>query len=65
MSRAKKLSTTFKQEIIHRHAWPTKARAMAAIADYIDRFYNPRRRHSFVGNISPLDFELQFMRQAA
>lgn len=62
---AESFFSTLKQELIHRHAWPTKASAKAAIADYIDHFYNPRRRHSFVGNISPLDFELQFMRQAA
>ena len=62
---AESFFSTLKQELVHRHAWPTKARATAAIADYIDHFYNPRRRHSFVGNISPLDFELQFMRQAA
>jgi transposase InsO family protein len=57
--------STLKQELIHRHGWPTKARAKAAIGRYIDDFYNPRRRHSFVGNISPLDFELRFMQQAA
>jgi putative transposase len=62
---AESFFSTLKQELIHRHAWPTKARAKAAIADYIDHFYNPRRRHSFVGNISPLDFELRFMQQAA
>jgi putative transposase len=62
---AESFFSTLKQELIHRHPWPTKARAKAAIADYIDHFYNPRRRHSFVGHISPLDFELQFMHQAA
>lgn len=62
---AESFFSTLKQELIHRHGWPTKARAKAAIADYIDHFYNPRRRHSFVGNISPLDFELRFMQQAA
>jgi hypothetical protein len=32
---------------------------------YIDDLYSPQRRHSFVDNISPLDFELRFMQQAA
>ena len=62
---AESFFSTLKQELIHRHGWPTKAGAKAAIGRYIDDFYNPRRRHSFVGNISPLDFELRFMQQAA
>ena len=27
--------------------------------DYIEGFYNRERRHSFLGNLSPLNFELQ------
>ena len=54
-----------KQKLIYLHGWPTKARAKATIGRYIDDFYNPRWRASFVGNISPLDFELQFMQQTA
>ncbi|WP_417841262.1 IS3 family transposase, partial [Terasakiella sp.] len=26
---------------------------------YINRFYNPKRRHSYLGNISPMQFELK------
>lgn len=62
---AESFFSTLKQELIHRHRWPSKAGAKAAIGRYIDDFYNPQRRHSFVGNISPLDFELRFMQQAA
>ena len=29
----------------------------AAMADYIDNFYNAERRHSYLGNISPTEFE--------
>jgi len=29
----------------------------AAMADYIDSFYNVERRHSYLGNISPKEFE--------
>jgi transposase InsO family protein len=39
--------------------WPTRAAAVAAITDYIDVFYNRQRRHSSLGYISPVAFELQ------
>jgi len=40
-------------------SWPTRAAAVAAVADYIDVFYNRQRRHSSLGYISPVAFELQ------
>ena len=39
--------------------WPTRAAAVAAVADYIDVFYNRQRRHSSLGYLSPVAFELQ------
>ncbi|MGH8175013.1 MAG: IS3 family transposase, partial [Steroidobacter sp.] len=27
--------------------------------DYIERFYNPKRRHSTLGYLSPADYEMQ------
>ena len=27
--------------------------------DYIERFYNPKRRHSTIGYLSPMDFEMK------
>jgi putative transposase len=39
--------------------WPTRAAAVAAITDYIDVFYNRWRRHSSLGYISPVEFELR------
>jgi transposase InsO family protein len=42
------------------HDWyPSHAAARRAIADYIDSFYNPLRRHSTIGYISPDEFELR------
>ena len=32
--------------------------ARQAIAEWIDGFYNPQRRHSTIGNTSPVQFEL-------
>ncbi|MGH8930548.1 MAG: IS3 family transposase, partial [Egibacteraceae bacterium] len=36
----------------------TRADAAAEIFSYIEGFYNRRRRHSFLGYVSPLDFEM-------
>lgn len=40
------------------HIVPASNAARLAIFDYIERFYNPIRRHSTLGNISPIDYEL-------
>ena len=37
----------------------TRADAKADVFDYIERFYNSRRRHSTIGYVSPLQFEQQ------
>jgi transposase InsO family protein len=36
---------------------PTRRQAELAVFDYIETFYNPRRRHSSLGNLSPVAFE--------
>ena len=48
---------TIKAELIWRGQWFTRAQTHAAIANYIDEFYNPHRRHSAIGYSSPMDFE--------
>jgi putative transposase len=48
---------SLKKDLIHRQAWPTKAEAPTAVFDYIEAFYNRRRRHSTLGMLSPLEFE--------
>jgi len=50
---------TLKAELVHRTDFATREGATAAISDYIENFYNPRRRHSSLGYVSPLVFELQ------
>ena len=37
----------------------TRAQAKADVFDYIEYFYNPNRRHSTLGYLSPIDFELE------
>ncbi|MGX7345261.1 IS3 family transposase [Acetobacter pasteurianus] len=48
---------SLKAEWLWRQNWPTRRQASAAIFQYINGFYNPRRRHSYLGGISPLAFE--------
>jgi Integrase core domain len=48
---------TLKKERIYRQSWPTRAAARTAIFSYIEGWYNPRRRHSTLGYLSPIEFE--------
>ena len=44
-------------ELIDRTKFRTQAEAKMAVFDYIEGFYNPRRRHSSIGQMSPVNFE--------
>ncbi|MEO0592023.1 MAG: IS3 family transposase [Myxococcota bacterium] len=57
--------STLKEELIYRHAWPTRARLKEELEDYIDGFYNSERRHSAAGRMSPVEYERGCMRAAA
>jgi transposase InsO family protein len=50
---------TIKAELIWRRSWETRRQAEAAIFQYINGFFNSRRRHSTLGGKSPLAFEQQ------
>jgi putative transposase len=50
---------SIKKEKIYRQSWPTRAAARTAIFAYIEGWYNPRRRHSTLGYLSPIEFERQ------
>ena len=47
---------SLKAELIWRNRWDTRRQAEGAIFQYINGFYNPRRRHSSLGGKSPLGF---------
>ncbi len=49
--------STLKTERCHRRTYLTRNQARADIFDYIERFYNPVRRHSTLNNLSPVMFE--------
>jgi len=62
---AESFFATLKTEFYYRRAWPTKAGAALAVGDWIEDRYNRRRRHSSVGQVSPVAFELQYSNQTA
>jgi putative transposase len=51
--------SSLKTEKIARKTYRTRNQAKADVFDYIERFYNPTRRHSTLGYLSPMDFEKQ------
>ncbi len=58
---AESFFATIKGEMIDHADYLTRGAAITAIADYIDGFYNPYRRHSALDYVSPIEFELKFM----
>ena len=48
-----------KRERVNRVRYKTRDQARADLFDYIEVFYNRKRRHGYLGNISPVDFEKQ------
>ena len=49
--------STLKRERVYRREYATRDQARADVFDYIERFYNPRRRHSTLGLVSLDQFE--------
>jgi putative transposase len=48
---------TIKKDLIYRRRFKTRVEAIKAVNYYISSFYNERRKHSTIGNISPNQFE--------
>jgi putative transposase len=49
--------SSLKTEKIGKKIYRTRDEAKAEVFDYIERFYNPVRRHSTIGYLSPVEFE--------
>ena len=49
--------SSLKTERVSRKVYGTRDQAKADVFDYVERFYNPRRRHSTIGYMSPADYE--------
>jgi len=60
---AESFFATIKKELIHRRSWPTRAELSTEVFDYIETFYNRQRRHSTLGQLSPVEFETSTLRR--
>jgi putative transposase len=54
-----------KRERIRRKTYGTRKEAKQDVFDYIEMFYNPKRRQSFSNNLSPVDYAKQYFRRLA
>ena len=49
--------STLKLELVYRRQFATHAQARAEIFSFIELFYNPKRLHSSLNYLSPVNFE--------
>jgi transposase InsO family protein len=49
--------STMQRELLDRHRWATRDQLATAIFEWIEAFYNPVRRHSGIGYLSPTAFD--------
>ena len=54
---AESFFATLECELIDRSTFETRNQARLAVFDFIEAFYNPWRRHSSIGNLSPAEYE--------
>jgi len=62
---AESFFATLKTEFYYRRVWPTRKRAQLDVGAWIEDRYNRRRRHASLGQITPVNFELQYSNQNA
>jgi transposase InsO family protein len=56
---AESFFATLERELIEHADWHTREAARAALFEYIEVWYNRRRRHSSLGYQSPVEYEAQ------
>jgi putative transposase len=57
---AESFFATLQTELLDRSTWPTREGLAQACFAFIEGFYNPRRRHSTLGYLSPADYEQNY-----
>ncbi len=57
---AESFFATIKKRIIRKKIYSTRNDAKAEIFNFIEMFYNPKKRHSHTGGVSPAKFEETF-----
>ena len=48
---------TLQLELLDEQAWTDRQQPALAVFDWIEAWYNPRRRHSYCRMLSPIDYE--------
>ena len=56
---AESFFATLECELLDRRRFRSRHEAALEVFDYIEGFYNPRRRHTALGNLSPVNYETQ------
>jgi putative transposase len=54
---AESFFATLQTELLDRQTWHTRRELGNAVFDYIETWYNSRRRHSSIGMLSPAEYE--------
>ena len=62
---AESFFATLECELLDRQRFKTQREARMAVFDFIEGFYNPHRRHSGLGQLSPLNYERKRCAEAA
>ena len=62
---AESFFATLECELLDRRRFKTQAEARMAAFEFIEGFYNPRRRHSSLGYLSPVDYERRYEEKQA
>lgn len=62
---AESLFATLEREVLQRRSFKTQAEARMAVFEWIEGWYNPHRRHSSLGYLSPVNFERRQLTQQA
>lgn len=52
-------NATLECELLVKHRFKNQREAALAVFDFIEGWYNPIRRHTSIGSISPMEFERQ------
>ena len=58
---AENFFSLIKREAIHNRVFKTREEVRCIIFEYIEMFYNPTRQHSYLGGLSPAEYEKAYL----
>jgi len=62
---AESFFATLEREVLNRRRFKSQAEARMALFEWIEGWYNPHRRHSSIGYLSPANFERRYLTEQA